>query len=393
MGCGMLSLLGPIPLSGQLATWIMTELFRKGLPHVQTFLQDPGGTLSRLGDLLVWNGPKGRQVVATLENLTESQGRIEQVVGHIETAQIGIAGNLGALTGLSMATLGVTSLATGFLMWRMNSLQNRLNAIQNQLANIQAIVTAMARAPLEGSLESLGSFERKSRKEDLQSAKDRCGEAVAIYGQLVENQIDGPPQLPLLSQCGRCFMLALTTQARCYLHLDDLQGAIKQLSGKKPTLTRMAKATFEEVMGKSPEAYLDPNLQADNVTLNLLSEVYQHAQRIGAVTHHEFNNASDTFEHFRPRIYGAGRNWFRPAGKAKVRLLTKLKYLMACLEDIGRIDSLQLRLECARDGKISLQDLQKEMQDLEKEMQASSKPAAGSTESCSSGPVMAFAVT
>lgn len=383
--------LGLVPLSGRLANWLMIEVLRRGLPLAQRFIEDPGGTLSRLGDLVVWNGPKGRHVVAALESLTESQERIEWSVGRIEFAQIGIASSLGALTSLSMATLGMASLATGFMMWRMHSLQDRLKAIKNQIANIQAIVNAMARAPLEASLISLDDFERRSSDKDLQAAKERSAEAVAIYSHVVENEVTGQRQLSLLNQCGRCFMLALTTQARCYLHRDDLEGATRQLSEKWPVLIRLAKANFEEVMGKSPEAYLDPNLQTDNVTLDLVTEVYQHAHRLGAVTEREFNSASDTFEYFRSKIYGAGRRWFRPVGKAKTRLLTNLKYLMACLEDIGRIDSLRLRLVDARDGKLSLQDLQKEIQTAQSHAAGSSESASVG-DSTSIGPVMAFAI-
>src|SRR4051812_454069 len=128
MGANLL-LLGLLPPTRTLATWVLTQLALKAGPHVVRLLQDPGGAVGRVGDVLVWQGDKGREVLATLEGLTESQARVEQAVARIETAQLGIAGGLGTLASWSMATLGVTSLAAGFMAWRMAALDRRLEAL------------------------------------------------------------------------------------------------------------------------------------------------------------------------------------------------------------------------------------------------------------------------
>src|ERR1051326_4129901 len=102
--------LGAIPLTGKIGSWLLNQLACMAAGqlaalsrrHVERFVQDPRGSIGRVGDLLVWHGEQGQHVIATLEGLTESQDRIEQVVGRIETAQIGIAGSLGTLTSLSM---------------------------------------------------------------------------------------------------------------------------------------------------------------------------------------------------------------------------------------------------------------------------------------------------
>lgn len=53
---------------------------------------------------------------ARLESLNEKQGRIEGVIGNIESAQIGLAEGLGTLTRPSMLSLGVRSLSAGFML-------------------------------------------------------------------------------------------------------------------------------------------------------------------------------------------------------------------------------------------------------------------------------------
>ena len=98
--------LGLIPNHTGLSWWLVRELRRFAGPGVRQFVEDPSGAVRRIGDELVWDGPKGREVIAGLESLSESQARIQQVVGNIEQAQIGITAGLGTLTSLSMTTLG-----------------------------------------------------------------------------------------------------------------------------------------------------------------------------------------------------------------------------------------------------------------------------------------------
>jgi len=51
--------LGAVPLTGRLATWLLAQLAGRVRPYLQRFLQDPGGSLGRIGDVLVWNGAQG----------------------------------------------------------------------------------------------------------------------------------------------------------------------------------------------------------------------------------------------------------------------------------------------------------------------------------------------
>lgn len=62
--------------------------------------------------------------------------------------------------------------------------------------------------------------------------------------------------------------------------------------------------------------------------------------------------------HNASRIHASNR-WFRPMGQAKLNLITKLKYLIACLEEVSRIASLRLRISDAIQGKFSIQEIEK----------------------------------
>jgi hypothetical protein len=171
-----------------------------------------------------------------------------------------------------------------------------------------------------------------------------------------------------LNQCGRYYLLALTAQVRCLILSKDYPIAGQRLVDEKPTLTVLAKTTFDEVLGKSPERFLDPHLQSENVTLGLLTELYQQAHQIGAVNGAELDDASHVFdEHFRKKVYGA-RGWFPAVGRAKEQLLTKLKYLMACVEEVRRIDSLRLRIDEVVRGRLSFQELETAVAETKKQM-------------------------
>ena len=379
-----LLMLGPVPPQAKLAAWLLLQLADKAKPLVENFLQDPTGAVGRMGDLLFWQGASGRQVIGTLEAMSESQARIERVVGHIETAQIALAGGLGALTSLSMATLGVASLAAGFMVWRLNALHDRLNVIGTQLSDMLANLQAKDQAPLQAGLRFLVRYEETHDEKHLGEALARATDATELYRLLVLREAQGQRRLLSLNECGRFYLLALTAQARCQILANRLAQAEKEIVGEKAALAALTRATFEEVMGKCPEVYLDPKLQGDNVTLDLVTEVYQQAHHLGAVSGTEFKDAGQMFEHFRPKIYAAG-SWFRPAGRAKDRLLTKLKYLMACLEEVGRIESLRLRVGEALRGSISFQELEKAVAALRG--QASPPTGEGAPES-----VVAFAV-
>ena len=164
--------LGLIPNHTGLTWWLVRDLTRLAVPGVRQFVEDPSGAVRRIGDVLVWDGPKGREVIAGLESLSESQARIQQVVGNIEQAQIGITAGLGTLTSLSMATLGLGALAAGFMLHRLNALDKRLEGFGNQLADIKAVLGSQNRAHLGTALQHLQFFEDRRLLADLQSAKN-----------------------------------------------------------------------------------------------------------------------------------------------------------------------------------------------------------------------------
>ncbi len=46
-------------LTTQLAPYIYRAFTEHGIPAIRSVLTDPGGVLTRVGDLVIWNGSKG----------------------------------------------------------------------------------------------------------------------------------------------------------------------------------------------------------------------------------------------------------------------------------------------------------------------------------------------
>jgi hypothetical protein len=260
-----------------------------------------------------------------------------------------------------MASLGVTALAAGFLAWRVNALDRRLATLGRQLSDLQALIDAEQKAYLQSALDHLAKFERERSARDLDGALNNGTYATNLYRNLVERELGGGRRLVALNQCGRYYLLALTTQVRCLVLGDSLEIAEDRLGGEGKTLAALAQAAFHAVLGRSPEVYLDPRFQADGVTLATLTDVFRQA-RLAGVAVPEFADASATFEHLRPRVVHAripSRTLFRPLGRAKKGLLDGLKYLAACLEDVNRVAALRLRIADARRGGYAPAELER----------------------------------
>ena len=205
--------LGTLPITGDPRYWIVAQLSKLAAPYVKDFLADPAGKISRLGDLLIWQSASGSKVLITLEGVAESQAHVEQVVGHIETAQIGLAHGLGTLTSLSMFGFGTVSLASGFMIWRMNALNQRLGQIGKQISDIQAALQAEQQAFLQTALDFLDKHERhgtsRGSGHELEAADENSNFAMNLYRNLIHRELEGERRPIALNQCGRYYMLAM----------------------------------------------------------------------------------------------------------------------------------------------------------------------------------------
>jgi hypothetical protein len=359
--------LGLLDTKVRLGTWFFTKLLPVVGSKVKHFVEDPTGSVSRIGDLIVWNGQSGQKVLAGIESLHEKQDRIESVVRNIETAQIGIADSLGTLTSLSMLSLGVTSLSAGFMMWRLNALNERLKKIGSMVSDILALLTAEQQAHLLRALSNLAKYEHERAEDYLKHAEQDSSFAVHVYRGLVIREIDNERRLSALSQFGRYYFLALLAQVRSLVLQNNKSiMAINLLVDEDKTLNSLAQTVFDAVMGEHPQVYLAPCFGPAHVTIDLLAEVYQQARFAGVNTNVEANDSGQMFEHFRPHLRDARvrRPMFGSRSRVEEELLLKLKYLMACLEEVNRLRALKLRIEQANENRKSAQELEEEVRQM-----------------------------
>ncbi|MBB01543.1 MAG: hypothetical protein CMJ47_02745 [Planctomyces sp.] len=314
----------------------------------------------RIADTIVWDGENGRQVIASLEGLTESQNRITGAIQGLESSQLAAASTLQTVQNVSMASFGVLSLTAGLMMWRLHSLDKRLKLLSKQVSDVTTRLDANDKARLETSLKYLDLFEQKHRGRDLETAHQEAAHSANTYGNLIDSEVGSDRRLSLMNYWGRCYLLSLLTELSAMIYQDDLQQAVDRADSQRNRIQEYVSATYQQTIAKAPEMYLDPNLSEDGVNLTLMTEVYGQLRVSHAIDNADIRDSNELFELLREPIYRTRKkfkNFWIPVGAAKTRYLKNLKYLIACVEDANRIESVKLRIQSAIDNAYSLVDL------------------------------------
>lgn len=356
-----------IALLGQVAMPLVPHLLRfthqKLVPAISHVLDDPGGYASRIGDLVLWNGSKGRTILAGLQSLGESQNRIEQAITSIEGTQIAMHASLSSMQMVACATLGVTSLAGGFMLWRLDALNKRFDRLSRQIQDLEDTLDAQNKAHLRNAIQKLREYDSTGDRPTLTTAKNEAQTAANIYGQLTCNEaMAKTPRLEVLNYRGRCYLLALLTELRTRLLEESLGEAVTRFEEERQTIESLARATFTQSIGESPAPFLAESTKEEGISLDVMTEIYQHAQRLGAFTEAEIRNPSDMFEYCRSKGI-SGRPFIKLPfiHESGQDLSKRLKYLMACFEDIGRVESLKLLADHIKKAAMPFNSLQSEL--------------------------------
>jgi len=366
-----LALVGLIDSSIPAIAWIVERIATETI-KVVTRPEVVTRTLSRLGDLVVWKSETGIQVVAAIENLGESQQRIETAISGIESAQLAMSSTLGTVQALSMATFGVTSFSAGFMVWRLHALNKRLDRLSRQVADIEARLDARDRALLDGSLNFLHEYERKNRTSDLDHALSKARDSAGTYGRLVGDESEGQKRLPVLNYHGRCYLLSLMTELRCMVLRGDAAEAVDRVEKEKPRLQLLVDTTYRQTLANAPELFLDASLASSGVTLELMTDLYQQLEHAGVLKDVEIRDACDLFEHLRARIFERKTTLWRPFRRAKTDCLKRLRYLISCVEDCNRIRSMGMLIEDAEILGLSLADISEQVQQWKRDLTSES---------------------
>lgn len=338
------------------------------VPAIQGALTDPTGFATRVGDVIVWNGKNGETVLAGLQQVGESQGRIEAAVNAIETAQIGFGAALGGLETVAMATLGVTSLSGAFMIWRLQSLDKRLNGLGTRINDLEDNLNAQNKAHLKNAVQKLREYDDTKKLEAVDKARDEAQHAVNVYADLVRKETQQKkPRLEVLNYRGRCYLLSLLTELRSKLLLGAVSETTIRFREERSLIEMLAKSTFTNAIQDTPEAFLSYAMREQGITLELMTDLYRHACRYDAIGGVTIRQPSDMFELCRSRgIVGKSKRWW-PFGGSPVTFANRIKYALACFEDIGRVEALHLLAEQVDKAKLTIAELQLKCADWAKE--------------------------
>jgi hypothetical protein len=326
--------------------------------------------VTRIGDLIVWQGESGRRVLAGLSAVTESQARIEGAVSHLATAQATMAGTLGVVQAVSLATFGLTAFSSTFMAWRLKALNDRLTRVGERIRDLNLKVDATQAAEVTTALRFLSLFEQGHDPDDLDKALEKSTQSCAVFGRLASNEAsEDTKRLDVLNYRTRFYVLSLILELQCLVLRSHLDQAVNRIAEEQSMhIKTIASGTFQQAIGKQPELYLDPGLKAHGVTLDLLTVTYQKAH-VAGLDGKEVRDAGQMFEeHLREGVFTLRPSWkfWKPGRRDRVARVERLRYLLACLEDVNRIEALRLLISDSRQKCFSLPDLAKRISELRK---------------------------
>ncbi len=330
------------------------------IPQMNEWATNAQGHLLRIADTIVWEGENGRHVVACMEGLTENQNRIDGAIQSLETSQLAASSTMQTVQNVSMASFGMLSLTAGLMMWRLHSLDKRMKLLSKQISDVTTRLDANDKARLETSLKFLDLYEQKQRRGDLETAHQEAAFSAHTYGNLIDSEMGAGHRVPLMNYWGRCYLLSLMTELSAMIYQGDLQQAIERAETQRSRIQEFVRVTFHQTIAKAPEMYLDPNFINDGISLELMTEVYSQLQISDAIEFPAIRNSNELFEYLREPIYRSRKkfkNFWAPVGAAKRRCLKNMKYLIACIEDANRIESIKLQIKSAIDNSYSLIEL------------------------------------
>ena len=377
------------PIGGPIAMWVGETAQETLVPEITAFLKDPSAVVSRIGDVMVWNGASGQSVMMGLQALNESQARIGLAVESIEKAQIVTNAALGSLQSLSMAALGISTLTGGMMLWRLNALNNRVSKLAETMIDVLNAVTAANHAHLNFAIQKLKEFDEKEDEALASRARDEAQFASSIYARLAVGESQKKKlELAAMNCASRYYLLSLLSEFQARLLLGDAEGTVSRYNNEKKTIEVIAKATFEAGIAETPQVFLSEDMRRHNITLDLMTEVYQHAHRLSAITEPRIYSASEMFEYVRDRGI-EGKTMMRwPFGVAPDVYANRMKYTMACFEDIGRVEALSIHAQQAMKRGLNLRSIQQQVE----EMRQDELNKAGSTGSSTSDQVFGYAM-
>jgi hypothetical protein len=349
-------LLAPV-LTAELR-WLLLAAWKGARPEITDLIANPGGVVRRIGETLAWSGPKGERVLGGLEVLAESNARIDAAVNQIETAQLAMQGALGVANVVSIATLGVTSLTGAFMALRLEALNKRIGSLAKIAKDIQRMIEAQHNAHLQSSVQFLGEYDRSPRTiGKLHRALDEARLSANTYGNLADAEAHEAVRLDILNCWIRFYVVSLLTEIRCLMSADESENALDRIEKQGVRLKKIAKTCFDATLKKDPERYLRASFQTHNVSLNMLASIYQQAKELGVIDEPEITDANSMFEHVRKGLQRGESYWDWLTGKKVDDEMKKLRYLLACLEETGRILGLQLMIAKVHDDRESLSEL------------------------------------
>jgi hypothetical protein len=236
---------------------------RNLLDFAQAALADPGGSLRRVGNALVFGQPDGGgKVFAFIEQTSPRLESIENAVNGLQAGQAAISASLASLQAVSMVSLGLTALTPVVLGVQFVALNRKLAVLQKQIAGLHKKFDAAVVADLRTGLDLLRqgqdfleSRDRANAHNRLTAALPYCIRTMKYFSELLRGELNqnrvNRDEVRLLA---RHLSVAVAGVASCQIGLEQDQHAFDQSRQELVLLRQATRWVFTELVARDPLA-------------------------------------------------------------------------------------------------------------------------------------------
>lgn len=378
-------ILGPIDMQPvSWAVWLWKH--RQQLPRIPKdlgdtiveLLKNSGDAVQRIGSQIVFSTPDGgRRVIAFLDQASIDLQGIKAAVGGLQQGQLVLSASLTSLQTISMVTLGLSAVTPLVIAAQFRYLSAQFNDLKKEIQILAKMVEDQELSKLESGLNILQRGTELGDRALIKHALQACDQSRAFFHRQVSSAIgDRAGNTAVVHHLARQLAVATCASARCYVALEDDEGAAQTLDAQQNLLKSSAQYVFCRTIGRDPARFLIPHL-SENVSIEFVREMYQQALHAGIEDGDdamrllvESGSPSRFFEALRPDLFRTKWGWFGLGRKRKLRLLTELRHAAGSIEETNRVLSLSTFLaETRKAGKKALEvlaTLDKEKQKLSK---------------------------
>lgn len=243
-------------------------------------------------------GPGQATIIGMLDQLQTKENQISTAINVLDSKQTQMLAGLAGLKAVSMISLGFAGLAAGVILWQVSKQQKRLNEIAKQIKKVQQMLVASETAKLMAGVANLQLVDNAGDKvthDQVDSVLSSVMPAGIWFRDFAKEHDYHENDFRVLQSCARNYYIALNSEISSRFAIGDVSGAKLRLSDEEKHLKEIAKYVYDLTLAGAEERLLSDK----EVSLDVVSELYQQAQQLGLIAGEVLLSPAAIFEIYR----------------------------------------------------------------------------------------------